>query len=437
MYTKPIFLATLFLIQSLTYFRLIPVTHNPSTNASLTDSILRDGILFSSRDASPAFNCSPAGLFILIFRRGTGDTESHLRTFIKSIFIFKHRTGDSDPNFNTVIKSDFFFKHRTGDTDSPDSHFNTFIKSDLIFKHRTGDTDSHLNTFIKYVSIFKHRTGVTDSHFKTSIISDFIFKHRTGVTDSHFKTFIKSDFNFRQRTSATDPLLKTGSRTQNCFPFSNCTFRRRTDTDPTFKTFIKSRSRTHNCSSLLNIRRCTYTTSHLKTLTKSRLFKLCLLDSHPVAFTRIRLEAYFNYVNYANKVQTNNDNLFFLDSEDGSGSEQEAAPRAYTREEEEDLLKSDSDDMDVDGESFHSARSESPQQQDKHSISRVYKTVRAAKLAAMTCRSLSTAGTRPLSPVGSFVNPKDGRGTPAPSTSTASLRAETYRPPLTWRVSSA
>ena len=108
-------------------------------------------------------------------------------------------------------------------------------------------------------------------------------------------------------------------------------------------------------------------------------------------------------------VQTNNGNLFLLESEDESGSEQEVAPRTYTREEEENLLKSDSDDMDVDGDSFHSAQGESPHQQGKHIVSRVYKSVRAAKLAAMTCRSLSSAGTRPLSPVGSFVNPKDWR----------------------------
>ena len=117
-----------------------------------------------------------------------------------------------------------------------------------------------------------------------------------------------------------------------------------------------------------------------------------------------------NYIyKMTNSVQTNNGNLFSLESEDESGSEQEAAPRTYTKEEEENLLKSESDDMDVDGDSFHSAQGESPHQQGKHTISRVYKSVRAAKLAAMTCRSLSSAGTRPLSPVGSFVNPKDGR----------------------------
>ena len=108
-----------------------------------------------------------------------------------------------------------------------------------------------------------------------------------------------------------------------------------------------------------------------------------------------------------------NMNLFLLVSEDESRSEQEAAPKTYTKEEEEDLLRSDSDDMDVDGDgdSFHSVQGESPLQPGKHTgtISRVYKSVRAAKLAAMTCRSLSTAGTRPLSPVGSLVNPKDGR----------------------------
>ena len=93
-------------------------------------------------------------------------------------------------------------------------------------------------------------------------------------------------------------------------------------------------------------------------------------------------------------VQTNNGNLFLLESEDESGSEQEVAPRTYTKEEEENLLKSDSDDMDVDGDSFHSAQGESPHQQGKHIVSRVYKSVRAAKLAGMTCRSLSSAGTR-------------------------------------------
>ena len=110
-----------------------------------------------------------------------------------------------------------------------------------------------------------------------------------------------------------------------------------------------------------------------------------------------------------NTVKNNNVNLFFLEDEGESGSEQVGSPRTYTKEEEENLLKSDSDDMDVDGDSFHSAQGESPHQQGKHTISRVYKSVRAAKLAGMTCRSLSSAGTRPLSPVGSFVNPKDGR----------------------------
>ena len=118
MYTRPIFLASLFLIQSLTYFRLIPVTHNPSTNASLTDSILRDGILFSSRDASPAFNCSPAGLFILIFRRGTGVTNSHVNTVLNTGTLLTAGRGmfDHIPNnflFNTLCSlRDFIFNKK-------------------------------------------------------------------------------------------------------------------------------------------------------------------------------------------------------------------------------------------------------------------------------------------------------------------------------------
>ena len=61
-----------------------------------------------------------------------------------------------------------------------------------------------------------------------------------------------------------------------------------------------------------------------------------------------------------NTVKNNNVNLFFLEDEGESGSEQEGSPRTYTKEEEKNLLKSDSKDMDIDGESFHSAHEDSP-----------------------------------------------------------------------------
>ena len=447
MYTIPIFLATLLLTKSLIDCRLIPGTHNPSSNASLTDSILPDGIPSFPGEASQDFNHSPVGFFT--FRRGTDDTESHPRTLNKSVFIFKHRTGDSDPFFDTAIKADLCFKHGTGDTDSPNSQLNILIKPDLSFKLRTGVTDSHSNIDYGYDSTFNQGTGVTDWHFKTFIISffrnrtgdsdpiviaaiksDFCFKHRTGETDSsdsQFNILFKCDLFFKNRTGVTDPHLnpvhgdyytvKHGTGVTDwlfkTFIISDIIFRNMTGiTDPHFKTYIviTSRSRTHtgNCSPILTIR-WTCTTPSSKTLTKYRLLTPCLLDPHPVIFPRIRLETFFNNANHDNELHTIHDNLFLLDCEDWSGSEQEAAPRTYSREEEEELLRSDSDDMDVDGESFHSARSESPKQQDTQTTSRVYKTVRAAKLASMTCRSLSTAGTRPLSPVGSFANPKDGR----------------------------
>ena len=44
------------------------------------------------------------------------------------------------------------------------------------------------------------------------------------------------------------------------------------------------------------------------------------------------------------------------EDEPESGSEQDGPPDTYTKEEEDNLLKSDSDDMDIDGESFHSAQ---------------------------------------------------------------------------------
>ena len=121
-YTIPIFLATLLLTKSLIDCRLTPGSHNPSSNASLTDSILPDGIPSFPGEASQDFNHSPVGFFT--FRRGTDDTESHPRTLNKSVFIFKHRTGDSDPFFDTAIKADLCFKHGTGDTDSPNSQLN-------------------------------------------------------------------------------------------------------------------------------------------------------------------------------------------------------------------------------------------------------------------------------------------------------------------------
>ena len=105
-----------------------------------------------------------------------------------------------------------------------------------------------------------------------------------------------------------------------------------------------------------------------------------------------------------------NPSAFVLEDEpDDSGSEQEGVPETYTKEEEENLLKSDSDDMDIDGESFHSAHSGTSPVKGQMGISRVYNMVRAAKLSAMPSRNLSSAGTLPLSPVGSLVDHKDAR----------------------------
>ena len=81
--------------------------------------------------------------------------------------------------------------------------------------------------------------------------------------------------------------------------------------------------------------------------------------------------------------------------------------------------------MEVDEVSFHSAASA----QGDHSLysgqlalARAFNTVRAAKLASMTARSLVSTGTTPLSPVGSLAEPSDGRGTRSYTVSSFSKR---------------
>ena len=102
---------------------------------------------------------------------------------------------------------------------------------------------------------------------------------------------------------------------------------------------------------------------------------------------------------------------YFAESESDSDLEQQ---EPLSKEEEDQLLQSDTDTMDVDNESFHSATSvqgDNASCGGQLALSRVFNTVLLAKLASMATRSLISAGTRPLSPVGSLVDPGDGRCT--------------------------
>ena len=85
MYTIPIFLATLLLTKSLIDCRLIPGTHNQSSNASLTDSILPDGIPSFPGEASQDFNHSPVGILLL----GEGQMiRNHILELLINPFLF-------------------------------------------------------------------------------------------------------------------------------------------------------------------------------------------------------------------------------------------------------------------------------------------------------------------------------------------------------------
>ena len=99
-----------------------------------------------------------------------------------------------------------------------------------------------------------------------------------------------------------------------------------------------------------------------------------------------------------------------------SGSDAEKELPDFTKEEEDALLTSDTDEMDTDGASFYSAHSEQGHSTPSRGLlaaSRLYNTVRAAKLSAMPIRSLSSNGIRPLTPTGSIVDLEDGRSTRA------------------------
>ena len=61
----------------------------------------------------------------------------------------------------------------------------------------------------------------------------------------------------------------------------------------------------------------------------------------------------------------------------------------------------------ADSDSFHSTKSSGPASQ--RTVSAAYKSVRAAKLAALTCRSLATGSSTPLTPTGSLMDTRDGR----------------------------
>ena len=101
------------------------------------------------------------------------------------------------------------------------------------------------------------------------------------------------------------------------------------------------------------------------------------------------------------------------ESEEDSDGDQYRDPKSISKEEDDQLLHSDADSMEVDEESFHSAASA----QGDHSpyggqlaLVRAFNAVRAAKLASMSARSLVSTGTTPLSPVGSLAEPSEGRG---------------------------
>ena len=108
----------------------------------------------------------------------------------------------------------------------------------------------------------------------------------------------------------------------------------------------------------------------------------------------------------------------------GAGlSDDDSGPPAHFSEEAVDeLLKPDQDDMDVDEEgekggdgastanndSFYSTTS-SPSSNHQRNISAAYKAVRAAKLTALSTKSLSTGSSAPLTPLGSLLDTNDGR----------------------------
>ena len=108
-------------------------------------------------------------------------------------------------------------------------------------------------------------------------------------------------------------------------------------------------------------------------------------------------------------------NSFFLYPGSGLSDDESGPPAHFTEKAVDELLKPDQDDMDVDEEdekggdgastanndSFHSTTS-SPNSNHQRNISAAYKAVRAAKLAALSTRSLSTGSASPLAPKGLY-----------------------------------
>ena len=81
--------------------------------------------------------------------------------------------------------------------------------------------------------------------------------------------------------------------------------------------------------------------------------------------------------------------------------------------------------MEVDKVSFHSpasAQGDHSPYSGQLALARAFNTVRAAKLASVTARSLVSTGTTPISPVGSLAEPSDGRGTRSYTVSSFSKR---------------
>ena len=101
---------------------------------------------------------------------------------------------------------------------------------------------------------------------------------------------------------------------------------------------------------------------------------------------------------------TNNDSFFSLTSSPNSNKNISAAYKAAGAANSKPAPDSASV---ADSDSFLSFKSRGPASQ--RSVSAAYKSVRAAKLAALTCRSLATGSSTPLSPTGSLMDTRDGR----------------------------